>query len=295
MARLEQILSLKQIAEPWEKQPGHERMLFLSKPHSSTLIRTFGGQIVAQALAAAWKTVDAGYQIHSLHAYFLRAGDTTSSTGYEVEKIRDGRSFLVRRITATENGRIIFHMMASFQQAGDHGVEHSDPIPVVTPPDEIDISRDHLPQRYQHLLAEWPEWDVRIVPSEYYDASPATQQSPIQNVWFKYKHQLGDEEQLHTLGLAYMSDMTLIHAALMHHQEQKVQLASLDHAIWFYRPCSVDEWFLYSQQSPTAKSGRGVVTGRIFNQQGELAAVVVQEGLTRILRGDARESIHKDS
>ncbi|PZO97496.1 MAG: acyl-CoA thioesterase II [Corynebacterium urealyticum] len=204
----------------------------------STLSRTFGGQVAAQCLVAATRTVGAEYQVHSLHGYFVAAGRSEEPTLYIVERIRDGRSFCSRQVKAVQHGKPIFIMQASFHVRTDEGPEHSDEM--------------------------------------------ASQQV----VWFKSKARLPDDETFHVCTLAYMSDMTLLSSALVPHRGEQYQEASLDHAMWFLRPFRADEWLLYDQVSPSAHAGRAITHGRIFNQAGELVAVVTQEGLTRKIVGD---------
>lgn len=265
------ILDLETIDADIYRAPGVE----------SQLERTFGGQVAAQALVAATRTVDEFEFVHSLHGYFIRPGKAGEDTVFAVNQMRDGRSFATRHVEAIQNGETIFSMQASFHRAGDEGPEHSDHMRKVARPDEIPADRDTLPASSRALLDEWAEWDIRVVPSDLFDHNKYTPSQQV--VWFKSKEKLPDDDTFHVCTLAYMSDMTLLHSALVPHPGHKVQMASLDHAMWFLRPFRVDEWLLYDQVSPSAHAGRALTHGRIFDAQGRLVAMVTQEGLTRTL------------
>lgn len=247
----------------------------------SMLSRTFGGQVAAQTLVAATKTVDPIFRVHSLHGYFVGPGNSHKPTAFLVDRIRDGRSFVSRQVTAVQDGHPLFIMQASFHRRDDEGPEHSDAMRAVPMPDEIELSTP-LDASRRALLEEWGDWDIRVVPSEDFEHNKYTASQQV--VWIKSKRQLPDDETFHICTLAYMSDMTLLHSSLVPHPNHKVQMASLDHAMWFLRPFRADEWLLYDQISPSAHAGRALTQGRIFNQQGDLVAVVTQEGLTRTLR-----------
>ena len=221
-----------------------DRYIFRGPVIPTTFTRTFGGQVAAQALAAAIRTTTADRSVHSLHAYFVRPGDATTPVIFQIDPIKEGGSFTSRHVTAIQDGIPIFSMQCSFHRRADTGIEHSD--------------------------------DMRAVPNPYTNSQ--------QLVWFKTKNRLPDDETTHLCTLTYMSDMTLLHTALVPHPNHPVQLASLDHAIWFLRPFRADEWLLYDQISPSAHAGRALTHGRVFNQAGDLVASVTQEGLTRDLR-----------
>ncbi|GAA1471352.1 acyl-CoA thioesterase II [Corynebacterium felinum] len=243
----------------------------------SLLTRTFGGQVAAQALSAAVDSVDPECALHSLHGYFVGPGDSTKPTIFHVDTVRDGRSFRSRQVTAVQNGEAIFIMNCSFHRRGDLGLEHSDEIPDVPKPHDIPVDYDALPESAQTLLKSWTEWDFRIVNTADYDGRTHARQL----VWFKSKKRLPDIEHFHQCTLAYMSDMTLLYTALVPHPGAEIQMASLDHAIWFLRPFRADEWLLYDQITPSAHAGRALTHGRVFNETGDLVAIVTQEGLTR--------------
>ncbi|CAB1015802.1 acyl-CoA thioesterase II [Corynebacterium diphtheriae] len=257
--------------------------LFRGPVVQSALARTFGGQVAAQALVCATQTVNTeDFIVHSLHGYFVSAGDSAKPTIFEVQRIRDGRSFISRHITALQNGRPIFVMQASFHIRNDHGPEHSDLVRRVPPPEAVQIDRDGLPASSRALLDEWGDWDIRKIASEDFEKNPYTPSQQV--VWFKSKEALPDDETFHICTLAYMSDMTLLHSSLVPHPEEPVKLASLDHAMWFLRPFRADEWLLYDQVSPSAHAGRALTQGKIFNLDGDLVAITTQEGLTRHLK-----------
>lgn len=257
--------------------------LFRGPVVQSALARTFGGQVAAQALVCATQTVNTeDFIVHSLHGYFVSAGDSAKPTIFEVQRIRDGRSFISRHITALQNGRPIFVMQASFHIRNDHGPEHSDLVRRVPPPEAVQIDRDGLPASSRALLDEWGDWDIRKIASEDFEKNPYTPSQQV--VWFKSKEALPDDETFHICTLAYMSDMTLLHSSLVPHPEEPVKLASLDHAMWFLRPFRADEWLLYDQVSPSAHAGRALTQGKIFNLNGDLVAITTQEGLTRHLK-----------
>lgn len=252
--------------------------------HSENFVRTFGGHVAGQALVAATRTIADDKHVHSLHGYFLRPGDANEATVYRVGRPRDGRSFATRTVEAVQEGEVIFSMQASFHRTDDEGLEHSDEMRAVPSPEELgeEANPEHLGPGSKH---DWNEWDIRIVPQERYAPNQYTQSQQV--VWFRSKRRLPDEDTFHACTLTYMSDMTLLHSSLAAHPGRKVQLASLDHAVWFLRPFRADDWLLYDQISPSAHAGRALTHGRIFDRAGNLVAVVVQEGLTRNLREGA--------
>ncbi|PMC63237.1 acyl-CoA thioesterase II [Corynebacterium xerosis] len=258
-----------------------DRDIFRGPVIESVLQRTFGGQVAGQALAAATRTVDAEFAVHSLHAYFVGPGRPHIPTTYLVDRIRDGRSFVHRYVRAVQDGRTIFMMQASFHRRGDTGIEHSDTMRDVPDPEDVVVDVSTMPRARRLLFAEWSDWDIRVVPADQYSHNPYTPSQQV--VWFRSKERLPDDETFHVSTLAYMSDMTLLSSAKVPHPGVKLQEASLDHAMWFLRPFRADEWLLYDQVSPSAHAGRALTHGRIFNRAGDLVAVVTQEGLTRHL------------
>lgn len=244
------------------------------------LQRTYGGQVAAQCLSAATKTVEDDKIVHSLHGYFVRPGQSDKDTIFVVERVRDGRSFATRVVRAIQDGKAIFHMEASFHVTDNDGIEHSDTMRTVPHPENVvPLEQVDGPLTFFKLWAK--DWDVRIVPEDEFDHNKYTPSQQV--VWFRSKMELPDDQTFHICTLAYMSDLTLLHSALVPHRDAHVQMASLDHAMWFLRPFRADEWMLYDQVSPSAHAGRALTQGRIFDREGNLVAMVVQEGLTRTL------------
>jgi acyl-CoA thioesterase-2 len=251
-------------------------------PESGNWQRTFGGQVAGQSLVSAVRTVDPRYQVHSLHGYFLRPGDANSPTVFLVERLRDGGSFCTRRVNAIQHGETIFSMSASFQ-TDQSGIEHQDAMPVAPPQDDLPALT--ATKAFDDAgFRQFEEWDVRVVPKDKLERLPG--KASQQQVWFRHRDPLPDDYVLHICALAYMSDLTLLGSAQVHHTEERshLQVASLDHAMWFMRPFRADEWLLYDQSSPSASGGRALTQGKIFNRYGEMVAAVMQEGLTRYKR-----------
>ncbi|MBN9643372.1 acyl-CoA thioesterase [Corynebacterium mendelii] len=271
MARIFTVLDVERI----------DRDIFRGPTVESGLTRTFGGQVAAQALVAAIRTVDSDHRVHSLHGYFVAPGSAADPVVFRVDRLKDGRSFSARAVTAIQHGRTIFTMQASFHAAGETGIEHADRMRKLPSPEEITTDTSHLRSTLKALLKEWSDWDIRVVHPDDYRPNPYT--ASQQCVWFRSKTPLPDDDTVHVCTLTYMSDMTLLQSALVPHPGAAVQEASLDHAIWFIRPFRADEWLLYDQVSPVAHAGRALTHGRIFNRSGQLVAVVTQEGLTRTL------------
>lgn len=250
--------------------------------------RVFGGQVLGQALTAANYTVEAR-EVHSLHAYFLRPGDVDAPILYEVDRARDGKSFSNRRVVAVQHGRPIFNMAASFQ-APEQGLQHQAEIPGVPGPDGLADMRD-VPA---HLLEAMPlamrrfltrERPIEMRPVEPIDLTRAPR-DPVRHVWIRTVDELPDDPGLHRNLLAYLSDYQLVGTTVLPHgirwEESNVQMASLDHVMWFHRPFRADEWLLYSMESPNASGARGLATGRFFKTDGTLVASAAQEGLIRV-------------
>jgi len=251
--------------------------------------RVFGGQVLGQALVSAGRTVE-GWTCHSLHAYFLRAGDPKTPILYEVDRSRDGQSFSARRVVAIQNGVPIFTMSASFEDT-EQGLEHQNAMPRVPWPEELKTEQ----QLRNEIVAELPEpvrgWFLRVRPIEIRPVEPPNRfakgnYAPRQVVWFRAAGPMPHNPALHQCVLAYASDMTLLDTSLLPHGYNlfsgELQLASLDHAMWFHRPFRADEWLLYVQESPSASGSRSFNRGEIFRRDGTLVASVAQEGLVRL-------------
>jgi acyl-CoA thioesterase II len=254
----------------------------------------FGGQVLGQALSAAQATVDGSSgerRAHSLHAYFLRAGNIEAPIVYEVDRTRDGGSFSVRRVTAIQHGRVIFFCAASFQ-AEEDGAEHQLSMPEVPQPEDIAPApavpaevMGTLPPKVQRWLSRRGPFEFRHVYPR--DELNPPKRPPFQQVWFRLSEPVGDSPELHRALLAYASDFQLLGTATYPHgisyYQPNVQMASLDHALWFHRPFRADDWLLYSIDSPSAGSSRGLARGQIFDRQGRLVASSAQEGLIRVV------------
>ncbi|MFZ6004223.1 MAG: acyl-CoA thioesterase II [Actinomycetota bacterium] len=250
--------------------------------------RVFGGQVAGQALVAAARTVEPGRSVHSLHAYFLRPGDPTVPILYEVDRIRDGRSFTTRRVVAIQHGKAIFNLQSSFQ-VPEEGLDHQDPMPESPRPEDLPDFKERM-SPYAEAMGDW-YLRPRPIDMRHVDWNPPDRNEPLpphQRVWLRADGRLPDDPVLHTCVLTYASDMTLLDTALLPHsgswQDPSLFMASLDHAMWFHRPFRADEWLLYSQDTPSASAGRGLGRGRIFTAGGALAVTVVQEGLIRVSR-----------
>ena len=250
-----------------------EQNLFRGYHPKGRTRRLFGGQIIAQALTAATRTVAEGRLPHSLHAYFLRPGDPALPALFEVERIRDGRSFTTRRILVIQNGKAIFNMDASFQ-IPEKGLEHQIEMHNLTPPDESELV-EGLRQR---PFLSWRQDHRRLL-----QESP---QEPVQHLWIKGNGVAPDDERINMALLAYQSDEALLGTARLPHRgkfdREKMQVASLDHSIWFHNPVCVNDWLLYSVESPAASGARGYTRGTIHTADGKLVASCMQEGLIRV-------------
>ena len=249
--------------------------------------RVFGGQVIGQALVAACRTVD-GRPPHSLHAYFLLPGDPAVPIIYEVDRIRDGKSFTTRRVVAIQHGHAIFTMAASFQTE-EKGFEHQFDMPQVPAPETLEDEHAHRAKFLDQMPPEAREWISRPRPIEmrpvvidnWLNREP---RAPFDNVWIRATGPVPADPRIQQALLAYASDMSLLNTALLPHGRSwnsNIQMASLDHAMWFHRPFRVDEWLLYAQDSPSASGARGFNRGAVFRKDGALVASVVQEGLMR--------------
>ncbi|MDH3991130.1 MAG: acyl-CoA thioesterase II, partial [Gammaproteobacteria bacterium] len=263
--------------------------------------QVFGGQVLGQALSAAHHTVE-GRRAHSLHAYFLRRGDMSAPIIYDVDRSRDGGSFSVRRVVAIQHGRPIFNLAASFQ-VPEHGLEHHSAMPEVEGPDGLpDLTEvapqmlDKIPEKMHRYLTIKRPFEFRPVqPMEFMSLEP---RPAVKHVWIKTVDGLPDEQSLHQNLLAYVSDYELLGTSTLPHGlpfgQGRVMMASLDHALWFHRDVRVDDWLLYSMDSPNSSGARGFARGQFFNREGALVASSTQEGLVRVLAEDATHTKRSD-
>ncbi|WP_133501516.1 acyl-CoA thioesterase [Cognatilysobacter terrigena] len=258
----------------------------------------FGGQVLGQALSAAQNTMDSAKDpraAHSLHAYFLRAGDIEAPILYMVDRTRDGGSFSVRRVTAIQHGQPILFLAASFQHE-ESGSEHQLSMPEVPQPEDVEHDHTVPPEVLAKLPTKVQRWLSRQGPFEFRHVYPRDElkppkRPPYQQVWFRLSGKVGDEPELHRALLTYASDFHLLGTATFPHgisyYQPNVQMASLDHALWFHRPFRVDDWLLYSIDSPSAQHARGLARGMIYDRHGRLVASTAQEGMIRVLGEDA--------
>ena len=266
--------------------------IFRGRSPDETVQRVFGGQVAGQALVAAGRTVPQDRPVHSLHAYFIRPGDPSVPLVYTVDRVRDGRSFTTRRVTAIQHGKPIFTLSASFHRPAP-GLEHGTPMPAVRPPEELRSNAERLAELTGAPLPA----HLRETPIELRSAGPmgvelsrdpslraADDHSNL--VWVRVTERLPDDPLLHVCLMTYISDLTLIETALLEHGLSLIDGhaagASLDHAMWFHRPFRADQWLLYAQDSPVAAGGRVLARGQVFTAEGDLVVSVVQEGLIRI-------------
>jgi len=286
---VEELLSLLQLERL-------EDNLFRGESRDIGTRYVFGGQVLGQALSAAQQTVEPDRSAHSLHAYFLRAGDIDKPIVYHVERTRDGGSFSMRRVTAIQHGQPIFNFAASFQ-VDEPGVEHQLPMPSVPKPEDVEPVEALPPEELAKLPPKLQRWFGRSGPFEFRHVYPRDElnppkRPPFQQVWFRLAEPVPDASPaLHRALLAYSSDFHLIGTTMFPHGisflQRNVQVASLDHAMWFHRPFRCDEWLLYSCDSPTAQGARGLARGMIYSEDGRLVASTAQEGLVRIRNGQA--------
>jgi len=260
--------------------------LFRGAPSPNERGRAFGGQVASQSLMAAIRAAGDGFYAHSMHAYFLLPGDPHKPIVYDVERIRDGRSFQTRRVAARQNGRDIFYMTANFQRH-EKGFEHQDAMPDVPPPEQgvdlLAVMAGGGHAEGEALAKEWAAVEVRAVGNSLSGLAADPARPARQRVWLRIADRLPEDPQIHRAAFTWASDITLLGASLSVHtlKTSEVQMASLDHAIWFHRPFRADEWWLYDQESPSAQGGRGLSLGRVFTADGTLVATVAQEGIIR--------------
>lgn len=262
--------------------------MFRGQNYQAPWNRVFGGQVLAQALYAATQTVPQDRKVHSVHAYFILPGDITLPIIYMVDRIRDGGSFTTRRVVAIQKGRPIFNMSASFQLTQE-GLDHQIAMPEVPSPETLQTDVELLekmtevPKLFRGALLPRP---IEFRPVESFELM-TDKPLPLRHVWMRTKDSLADDPALHQQILAFSSDYNLLSTALLPHaqylQDKDLQLASLDHAMWFHRDFRMDEWLLFELESPSASNTRGFSRGNFFSQEGKLVASVVQEGLMRVL------------
>jgi acyl-CoA thioesterase-2 len=266
--------------------------LFRGTSPKNSWQRVFGGQVIGQALVAAARTVEDRHP-HSLHAYFILAGDPKVPIIYEVDRIRDGASFTTRRVKAIQHGQAIFAMSASFHKP-EPGFSHQIQMPDVPDPDSLpseeELKKLLLPNLPEAMRTYWErERPIELRPVDISRYVSQEKRPPVQHLWFRANGRLPDDTQIHQCALAYASDFSLLDAALIPHGkllfDPRLMLASLDHALWFHRDFRADEWMLYAQDSPSAEGARGFSRGSIFSRDGTLIASVAQEGLIRERRG----------
>ena len=266
-----------------------EENIFRGQNYQAPWGRVFGGQVLAQALHAAYQTVEEQRYLHSLHAYFLLAGDLSLPIVYNVERIRDGGSFATRRVVAIQKGQPIFFLSASFQKE-QSGLEHQIEMPKVPPPhglltdEELVESLKHtLPDTYKRYTIPRP---MEFRPVENFSYTNPENAIPFRHIWIKAKQNIDVPLSMHHQLLSYISDYNLLVTAMLPHQGkttlEQMFFASLDHAMWFHRPFKTDEWLLFAIDSPSASNSRGFSRGNFFTEDGKLVASVVQEGLMRV-------------
>jgi acyl-CoA thioesterase-2 len=266
-----------------------DRDLFRGRSQDLGWGAIFGGQVIGQSLSAAAQTVDSERSVHSFHGYFLRAGDVTRPIVLEVDRPRDGKSFTTRQVRAIQDGEVIFALGASFQVA-EEGFEHQDTMPDVPPPESLPSERD-LALAVAHKLPDalramaTAERPIEIRPVEPRNPLKPAKHKPLRHLWYRAIDRLPDDPALHRYLLAYASDFSFLGTALDPHGVSWItpgmQVASLDHSMWFHRPFRFDDWLLYSVESPSSSGARGLVRGHFFDRQGRLVASTVQEGLIR--------------
>ncbi|HEY1709410.1 MAG TPA: acyl-CoA thioesterase II [Rhizomicrobium sp.] len=274
-----------------------EENIFRGQSPADRMQRVFGGQVLGQALVAASRTVE-GRVCHSFHAYFLRGGDPKVPILYEVDRARDGSSFTARRVVAIQHGKQIFNMSASFQTP-EQGLEHQFDMPKVPPPEEL---MDEHEARKKLMDQQMPEeakawWDrprpIEMRPVVLDNWMNRAPREPFDNVWIRATGPVPDNIIVQQSVLAYASDMSLLDTALLPHGRSwnsPIQMASLDHAMWFHHPFKMDDWLLYAQDSPSASGARGFNRGAVYTRDGKLVASVVQEGLMRLRETENKKS-----
>ncbi|MFI9273907.1 acyl-CoA thioesterase [Kitasatospora sp. NPDC052896] len=268
-----------------------ELNIFRGRSPEESLQRTFGGQVAGQALVAAGRTVEDGRPVHSLHAYFLRPGVPGVPIVYQVDRIRDGRSFTTRRVLGIQQGRSIFALTADFHVPEPGGIEHQVSMPPVPKPEELPSALDEVGSRLGELppfISRRQPFDIRYVERLRWSQEELAGVEARSGVWLRTNGALPDDPLIHVCALTYASDMTLLDSVRAPVEplwgQRNFDMASLDHAMWFHRPFRADDWMLYQQEAPIAHAARGLARGQIFDRAGQLLVSVVQEGLFRPLR-----------
>lgn len=271
-----------------------EEGLFRGQSEDLGLRQVFGGQVVGQALYAAKQTVPAERLVHSFHSYFLRPGDSSKAIVYDVENLRDGNSFSARRVSAVQNGKPIFYMTASFQSQ-ESGFEHQNTMPDVPPPETL-MSESEIAQKVAHLLPEairdkfTGQKPIEMRPVKFHNPLQGSVEEPHRYVWFRANGSMPDDLRTHQYLLGYASDFNFLPTALQPHGhgflEPGMQVATIDHSMWFHRPFRLDDWLLYAVESPSASGARGFVRGQFYTRDGILVASTVQEGVIRRHSGE---------
>lgn len=282
LAKLLDLLHLEKIEEG----------IFRGQSEDLGLRQVFGGQVVGQAIYAAKQTVPMDRIVHSFHSYFLRPGDSSKPIIYDVETLRDGTSFSARRISAIQNGKPIFYMTASFQSQ-EEGFEHQNSMPEIPSPDGL-MSESDIARQFAHLIPEKVRekfignQPIEMRPVKFHNPLQGSVEEPNRYVWFRANGEMPDDLRVHQYLLGYASDFNFLPTALQPHGigflEPGVQIATIDHSMWFHRPFRLDDWLLYAVESTSASGARGFVRGQIYNQQGVLVASTVQEGVIRLHR-----------
>lgn len=278
---------LRRVLDVLDLEPGPDADTFTGTSLAQPGGRVFGGQVLAQALLAAARTVEPERLPHSVHGYFLRPGDVRRPISFAVERLRDGRSFSARRTHALQDGQPILSMITSFQAEQD-GVEHADTAPTVPAPEEVRSALDVLSAIDHPVAAFWTQtsaFDLRHVQDPMY-LGPAAEATDRQQVWMRARGPVPADPVLHRALLAYACDQVMLEPVLRRHgagwATPGLSIASLDHAMWWHRPVRVDEWLLYVQSAPSAQGGRGLGAAQVFTRDGALVASIAQEGMVRL-------------
>ncbi|WP_145579586.1 acyl-CoA thioesterase II [Yersinia vastinensis] len=283
--------ALKELLDLLDLEKIEER-LFRGQSEDLGLRQVFGGQVVGQAIYAAKQTVPSDRLVHSFHSYFLRPGDSSKPIIYDVETLRDGNSFSARRVSAIQNGKPIFYMTASFQ-GQEEGLEHQNTMPDVPPPEGL-MSETDIARQFAHLIPEkvrekfiGPQ-PIEMRPVKFHNPLQGSIDEPHRYVWFRANGKMPDDLRIHQYLLGYASDFNFLLTALQPHGigflEPGVQIATIDHSMWFHRPFRMDEWLLYAVESTSTSGARGFVRGQIYTREGVLVASTVQEGVIRLHR-----------